>query len=133
MTRMASNGDLTRAVESGSYKSESDDRLRELIAGALDIGGSNPTALHRINHAADILKKELAAREADRREKAEEERNRKIEGRLEELRKPHWTVLPNFWLTTVAAIAAVVAAMIAWLAWKQPVFPAAPPPAISKP
>ena len=36
---MTSNRDLTRAVESGSYKNESDERLRELVAGALDIGG----------------------------------------------------------------------------------------------
>lgn len=66
---MISNGDLTRSVESGDYKRESSGRLRELLTGALNIGGSNPIALHRINHAAEIIKKELEARDAAQREK----------------------------------------------------------------
>ena len=33
-----------------------------------------------------------------------------------ELRKPHWTVLPNFWLTVVSVLAAVTAAYLSWLA-----------------
>ena len=36
--------------------------------------------------------------------------------RLEELKKPHWTVLPNFWFTVVSAIAAVAAAVLTWIA-----------------
>ncbi len=44
----------------------------------------------------------------------EEERHANIKLRLDELKKPHWTVLPNFWLTLIAALAAVAAAFIAW-------------------
>jgi hypothetical protein len=49
-------------------------------------GFTNPQALHRITHAAEIIRGELAARETAR------------------LAKPHWSVIPNFWLTVIAAI-----------------------------
>jgi hypothetical protein len=52
------------------------------------------------------------------REEIEERRHREVERRLEELKKPHWTVLPNFWLTALSAFAAIVAAILAWLALK---------------
>ena len=125
---MASNGELLLAVESGSYRAESDDRLRELLAGALEIHGSNPAALHRINQAAEILRKELAAREAIRREQAEEDRQRRLEQRLNELKRPHWTVTPNFWFTVLAAVAALVSAYFAMRPRHAPGLPGAAPP-----
>ena len=56
---------------------------------------------------------------AERREQKAEERHQKIEGRLDELKRPHWTVLPNFWLIALSAVAAVVAAYFAWLALRK--------------
>ena len=93
---MASTDDLTRAVESGSYKTDSDARLHELMAAALDIHGSNPIALHRISQAAAVVRQELAERDSKRREEAEQARHVRIDAQLSELKKPHWTVLPNF-------------------------------------
>ena len=49
--------------------------------------------------------------------------------RLDELRNPHWTVQPNFWITVVSAVAAVLAAYFAWLAVRPAATPL--PPAIS--
>jgi hypothetical protein len=53
---------------------------------------------------------------AERREKKEVERQQRIEDRLEELKKPHWTVKPTFWIAIISAIAAIVAAYFAWRA-----------------
>jgi hypothetical protein len=39
---------------------------------------------------------------------------------------PHWTQVPNFWLTAVAAIAAIAAGVIAWFAWRYPISPSTP-------
>jgi hypothetical protein len=132
-TIMASNGDLTRSVETGAYKKESDERLLELIEGSLDIHGSNPIALHRITHAADILKKELASREAARRELADANRHREIEARLNELKTPHWTVKPNFWITVIAAVAAILGAYFAWLSLPRAAPAPQPIPVLSSP
>lgn len=52
-------------------------------------------------------------------EEIEERRHREVENRLSVLKKSHWTVLPNFWLTAVSAVAAVIAAYFAWLALKR--------------
>jgi len=47
------------------------------------------------------------------------------------LKKPHWTVVPNFWLTAIAAIAAIIAGIIAWFAWHCPVSPPTPSDQVS--
>jgi len=57
----------------------------------------------------------------------EENRHTEIKLRLDELKKTHWTVLPNFSLSLIAALAAVTAAFIAWFAWRHPVPPPPPP------
>jgi hypothetical protein len=49
----------------------------------------------------------------------EGERHEKVMRALEELKTPHWTVTPNFWLTMVSAMAAIVAAICAWFALKR--------------
>jgi hypothetical protein len=41
-----------------------------------------------------------------------------------EAKRPHWTVLPNFWFTVIAAVAAIVAVYFAW----RPHPPAIQPP-----
>ena len=79
------------AVQNGSYRTANESDLREMLRACMDIHGSNPLALHRITHAAEIIRRELADREAAR------------------LAKPHWSVVPNFWLTLIAAIGALVA------------------------
>jgi hypothetical protein len=89
------------------------------MAAALDIHGSNPIALHRISQAAAVVRQELAERDSKRREEEDQKRHARIDAQLSELKKPHWTVLPNFWLTFLGAIAAVVAAYLAWLALRK--------------
>jgi hypothetical protein len=46
-------------------------------------------------------------------------RHEELSKKLDELKKPHWTVLPNFWLTAISALAAVLAAYLAWLALRK--------------
>ena len=65
---------------------------------------------------AIAAKQELAAREAARREKADQERHRLIEGRLSELKMPHWSVAPNFWMTLVILILTAIGATAAVIA-----------------
>jgi len=60
-----------------------------------------------------IVERDVLNEEIDRRQ------HREMQVRLESLKVPHWTVLPNFWLTLVSAIAAVAAAIFAWLALKH--------------
>jgi hypothetical protein len=52
-------------------------------------------------------------------ERANPERHAEIARRLDKLKEPHWTVLPNFWLTLIAAVAGVVAAALAWVGLKK--------------
>lgn len=51
---------------------------------------------------------ELRRRENEEIEKSAEERHRKVERHLEDLKKPHWTVVPTFWFAFISAIAAIV-------------------------
>ena len=49
---------------------------------------------------------------------AEEQRkmNRDLHEAIRDLRKPHWTTTPVFWVTVGGAIAAGLAAYFGWLA-----------------
>jgi hypothetical protein len=62
--------------------------------------------LHRERHAEEVRMDSEAANA---------KRHEELSRRLEELRKPHWSVVPNFWmtagiliLTTIAVIAAIL-------------------------
>ena len=70
----------------------------------------------------DLLRMIRSGREfAELQELAEAEEERRhgaVKARLDELKKPHWTVLPSFWLTLISAIAAVAAAIFGYLALK---------------
>lgn len=86
----------------------------------------NKPFIERIKEMSDeALDKEIMSKEindAARQMILYEKTNREIKN----LAKPHWTVQPNFWITTVSAIAAIVAAYFAWLA-VRPVAPLPPP------
>jgi hypothetical protein len=79
----------------------------------------NPAFHIRFEQAQQRIGRALAKIYAKEREEKEETRHREIHDRLEELKRPHWTVLPNFWLTAISAVAAVAAAYLAWLALKK--------------
>lgn len=72
-----------------------------------------------VSHSPQAVAAELILKE--RKDKLEEARHREVKDQLAELKKPHWTTVPNFWITVVSALAAIVAAILAWLAWRQPV------------
>jgi hypothetical protein len=72
----------------------------------------------QLSAALDVIYVHLEFQRAIVKAEIEERRHRKIEQRLEDLKKPHWTVLPNFWITVLSALAAVVAAYFAWKALK---------------
>jgi len=68
--------------------------------------------------AAKILIEQRRKAKEKAQEELEQLRHSEIQRQLEELKRPHWTVLPNFWLTFASAIAAVIAAYLGWLALK---------------
>lgn len=49
------------------------------------------------------------------------------------LRRPHWTVVPTFWLVIAGVIFAACAGVISWLAWKHPTQANVPPSPASSP
>jgi hypothetical protein len=49
----------------------------------------------------------------------ESRRHKELSARIEELKKPHWTLVPTFWLVLVGVIAGIVAAFMEILAWKR--------------
>lgn len=51
-----------QAVFDDSYIEKPLPELRELLKGCMDIHGSNPIALHRITHAAEAIRAEIASR-----------------------------------------------------------------------
>ena len=67
----------------------------------------------RIEHRI-YIETEIAAR-----------RHREVESHLSELRKPHWTVVPTFWLVIIGIVVGISAGVISWLAWHRPVQPPA--------
>jgi len=54
--------DALKAIRTGAYLSCSEPELRELLGGCLNLSGSNPPYLHRVDQAAEIIRGELASR-----------------------------------------------------------------------
>jgi hypothetical protein len=77
--------------------------------------------IHTTYQFTEFTAQNIAAQQllAERREFREEQRNQKIEKRLNELKKPHWSVVPTFWLTFLGAVSAALAAWFSWLALKR--------------
>jgi hypothetical protein len=61
--------DAVKVAIDGTYKTLPDSDLRQLLAACVDINGPNPIAMHRITHAAEIIRSELAGRESARQHK----------------------------------------------------------------
>jgi hypothetical protein len=59
--------DAIKTVLEGTLASKTDAELREMLKGCMDIHGTNPLAFHRITHAADVIRAELASRGSERR------------------------------------------------------------------
>jgi|ERR1700722_3688492 len=53
---------VIKAIMDGSYRTKSVDDLSEMLIVCMDIHGPNPIAMHRITHAAEIIRAELASR-----------------------------------------------------------------------
>jgi hypothetical protein len=52
-------------------------------------------------------------------EEIESRRHRELSTRIEELKKPHWTLVPTFGLVLLGVIAGIVAAVMEVLAWER--------------
>jgi hypothetical protein len=74
-------------------------------------------ALANLSRLAEIGAKadEAASRRHLELELANERRHEAISKRLDDLKKPHWSVTPNFLFTVLSAVAAVAAAYFAYL------------------
>lgn len=56
--------DAEKAVRDNSYKSLSDDDLREMMLACMSVNGTNQSAIQRFHGFADLINAELASREA---------------------------------------------------------------------
>ena len=65
-------------------------------------------ALMEIHRQEDLTKEDRAT-----------QRHEQIHTQLMELKKPHWSVTPTFWLTLICAIAAITACVLTWIAWPK--------------
>lgn len=53
-------------------------------------------------------------------EQVASERNSAVVNRLDELKKPHWSVWANLGIAFISAVAAILAAYFAWVAVRKP-------------
>ncbi|MGD1032119.1 MAG: hypothetical protein ABSA05_13365 [Opitutaceae bacterium] len=99
------------------YRSGWFDLLRRLRdeRRAEDIHAETERASDRRHAEAEAAS---AIRQAEA-EAANERRHKELARRLDELKKPHWSVVPNFWITALSAAGALAAAYFAWLALKR--------------
>ncbi len=66
------------------------------------------------------LRVERQAKEArNASEEASAQRHDEISRRLEELKKPHWSIVPNFWMTAALLILTFIGAIAAVLALRH--------------
>ena len=126
IARKADDEEVQRVVSNYSYIS-AEATLRQVTKDwssadflhALDRLGVKPP-LGDIPHMRDLCRTMRAEREAEEaRVRADEitaQRHSELTQHLDDLKRPHWSVIPNFWITVVSAVAAVVAAVGVWLA-----------------
>lgn len=115
--KMATWDDIEKALNSGTIE-QLDKATLEAFAAVEPRPSGNPSYHLRFEQAQLRIGRAIERINAKERELREESRHQEIRGRLEELKKPHWTVSPNFWVTVTSAVAAIVAAYFAWRALK---------------
>ena len=93
-----------------SLLSKNEEQLQQLIVDH----GTDPTGLA----ASQVLHDKRAAKISEQLAEVRD-LDIKIHSGIRDLKKPHWTVLPNFWLTFLAAALAFVAAILSWLALQK--------------
>jgi hypothetical protein len=67
----------------------------------------------------NLRKERQAADERAASEEANAQRHDEISRRLEELKKPHWSTVPNFWMTVAILILTVIGTITAALALRR--------------
>lgn len=112
--------DLLEATTPNAVADASDDRLDHLynlICGGL--AGEGEATARQLQARIHAIHAEKARRQAERI--------------ASEAKKSHWTVLPNFGFTVIAAVAAILGAYFAWLALPHAAPAPRPTPAVSAP
>lgn len=115
---MAQLADIEHAIKDGTLNTKSRAILEEYSRVHLT-ETQNPAFHLRFEQAQIQVGRALARLDAIEAATKAEQRHLEIRGRLEELKKPHWTVLPNFGFTVIGAIAAVAAAVLTWIALRK--------------
>jgi hypothetical protein len=86
--------EIRRRLSDGTITDSTKEQLEKYVA-ALCKGGANNSygsSFHAICGTVQTLLKSKIS------EEGEAARHLEIQNKLEELKKPHWTVNPNFWL-----------------------------------
>lgn len=123
--------DIEKALAKGTIE-QLDKATLEAFAAVEPRASGNPAYHLRFEQAQLRIGRAIERINAKEREENEAVRHREIQECLEELKKPHWTVNPNFWITLVSAIAAIVAAYFAWRAL-PPAVPSPQPAGVGSP
>ena len=121
--RKTSEIEIQRIVQFYSWPTQEGDIIQETknwngadFAYAIDRLFSDQPAERR-DALRPIYLRLLKSRQADESRVAAEEaanrRHNEISRRLDELRKPHWSVVPNFWLTVAILILTAIGVYLA--------------------
>jgi hypothetical protein len=129
-TRRADDAEVQRIVRDFSFPSE-EASVREATKnwssadfvyaiGRLAVAPPRAGDIPKMRELYGALRNERAAEETRLQvERDSVERHAQLTKRLEQLQKPHWSVVPNFVVTVISAVAAIAATVIAWLAFRH--------------
>jgi hypothetical protein len=105
--------DIEEALNKGSIESLDKTTLEALSCVEPEPSGNS--AYHvRFAQAQFRIRSAIDRINAKEREEKELAMHNEIHDTLEGLKIPHWTVLPNFWVTVIAALAAILAVYFSW-------------------
>lgn len=112
---MATWDDIENALSSGTIEQLNKATL-EAFAAVEPRPSGNPAYHLRFEQAQLRIGRAIARINTKEREEKEEARHREIHGRLKELKKPHWSVAPNFWMTLVILVLTAIGSTAAVIA-----------------
>jgi hypothetical protein len=128
-TRLKSDADIETVVRDYKYVSQ-EAELRQATLGWSSRDFSYAVSRLHVDLARDLrdpmlplyrslLAERLSEEAREQDQKRQKAMHLQLKEAVEKVSKPHWTVLPNFWLTCIGACAGIAAAWFAWLALRK--------------
>jgi hypothetical protein len=102
--------DIERALSSGEIENLDKETL-ERYAAVVPRTSSNPGYHFRIQQAQLQIGRAIDRINERQRIELEAVRHRELREQLEALKKPHWSAVPNFWMTLIILVLTAVGAV----------------------